>query len=50
MWTYTYSNELYHHGILGMKWGGHRKALSNITGNLISTGKNVTYLLLAKII
>ena len=24
MWQYTYSNELVHHGVLGMKWG-HRK-------------------------
>lgn len=24
MWTYNYTDELYHHGILGMHWG-HRK-------------------------
>ena len=24
MWTYNYANELYHHGIKGMRWG-HRR-------------------------
>ena len=24
MWQYNHTNELYHHGILGMKWGHHK--------------------------
>lgn len=31
MWTYNYTNELYHHGVKGMRWG-HRKAVSQAYG------------------
>ena len=37
MWTYRYSNELYHHGILGMRWGIRR--YQNKDGSLTKAGK-----------
>lgn len=38
MWTYNYTNELYHHGVKGMRWG-HRKKYLTSTGELNSLGK-----------
>jgi hypothetical protein len=37
MWQYNYSDELYHHGILGMKWGIRR--YQNKDGSLTPAGK-----------
>ena len=37
MWEYTYINELYHHGILGQRWGIRR--YQNKDGTLTAAGK-----------
>ena len=32
MWTYKYTDELYHYGIPGMKWGHHKRAVASTGG------------------
>ena len=38
MWSYNYSDELYHYGVLGMKWGGVRR-YQNKDGTLTESAK-----------
>lgn len=43
MWAYKYTDELYHYGIPGMKWGHHKRAVAS-TGGLSGyiRGKQMT--------
>lgn len=39
MWQYTNQDELYHYGVLGMKWGMHRAAKKGTTYTYQSHGQ-----------
>ena len=43
MWRYANTSELYHTGVLGMKWGHHKNkiATNNKNSKKLSTGKKI---------
>ena len=39
MFEIHYSNELYHHGVKGMKWGVRKKGLRSVSEDAVDSGK-----------